>query len=203
MDSAGSRRAALVGFSAGAAMSVMFAAAYPERVSHLIIFGSSAAGPAHRNPAYVERIAQRAASWGDGTFLKQVVSPHASISAQAMQNFGKLERLTATPSALRAQLLPNAQIDVRPILGSVQAPCRVIYRRTEAQRVFDNCRMAWGPGLQLDRHRSRNQQQLEAGRCGAGGEPLPVPKMPRPLYYPGRQVCWRRLEVLRSCALQP
>jgi len=39
MDEIGSGRAILMGFSEGVAMSVLFAATYPERVSHLILFG--------------------------------------------------------------------------------------------------------------------------------------------------------------------
>jgi pimeloyl-ACP methyl ester carboxylesterase len=39
MDEIGSRRAAIVSFSEGACMSALFAATYPDRVSHLILFG--------------------------------------------------------------------------------------------------------------------------------------------------------------------
>ena len=42
MEEVGSSRAALMGFSEGCAMSAMFAASYPERVSHLICFGGFA-----------------------------------------------------------------------------------------------------------------------------------------------------------------
>ncbi|WLA87050.1 alpha/beta fold hydrolase [Bradyrhizobium elkanii] len=42
MDAINSKRAALVGFSEGASMSVLFASTYPERVSHLVLFGSYA-----------------------------------------------------------------------------------------------------------------------------------------------------------------
>src|SRR5882672_11070357 len=40
LDSVGAQRAALLGFSEGCAMSAMFAASYPERVSHLALFGA-------------------------------------------------------------------------------------------------------------------------------------------------------------------
>ena len=39
MDEIGSRRAAILSFSEGACMSALFAATYPDRVSHLILFG--------------------------------------------------------------------------------------------------------------------------------------------------------------------
>jgi pimeloyl-ACP methyl ester carboxylesterase len=42
MDIIGSHRAILLGFSEGCPMSALFAATYPERVSHLILFGGFA-----------------------------------------------------------------------------------------------------------------------------------------------------------------
>ena len=42
MDAAGSQRAALVGLSEGAPMSVVFAASHPERVSALVLYGGLA-----------------------------------------------------------------------------------------------------------------------------------------------------------------
>ena len=42
MDAAGSARAALCGFSEGGAMSIVFAATYPQRASSLILYGAMA-----------------------------------------------------------------------------------------------------------------------------------------------------------------
>ena len=42
MDAIGSQRAALLGISEGSAMSALFAATYPERVSQLILYGGFA-----------------------------------------------------------------------------------------------------------------------------------------------------------------
>src|SRR5882757_462778 len=43
MDDIGSQRAVVVGFSEGSAMSVLFAATYPERVVQLVLFGGYSA----------------------------------------------------------------------------------------------------------------------------------------------------------------
>src|SRR3981189_1327009 len=59
MDDIGSRRAGVVGFSEGAAMSVLFAATYPERVAQLILFGGFAVSPTFRANDLEEIIAQR------------------------------------------------------------------------------------------------------------------------------------------------
>src|ERR1700692_3956736 len=52
MDEIGSRRAALMGFSEGCPMGVLFAATYPERVSHLVLIGGFACA-ADRMPTAV------------------------------------------------------------------------------------------------------------------------------------------------------
>src|SRR5882762_7346093 len=75
LDAVGTQRAALLGFSEGCAMSAMFAASYPERVSHLVLFGGfiryaelfPAADPqvvAHEQMKY----------WGTGALMKGVMA---------------------------------------------------------------------------------------------------------------------------------
>ena len=46
MDAAGSQRAAVIGYSEGGTMSVLFAAAYPQRVSALVLASTTAPFPA-------------------------------------------------------------------------------------------------------------------------------------------------------------
>lgn len=73
MDAIGSKRAALVGFSEGAAMSVLFATTYPERVSHLVLFGGLARiadlFPLNLTPLAIEEgLANLVKRWGNGAF---------------------------------------------------------------------------------------------------------------------------------------
>ncbi len=58
MNEIGSERAALLGFSEGCAMSALFAATYPERVSHVVLFGGFAKGQISE-----EGIAERVKAW--------------------------------------------------------------------------------------------------------------------------------------------
>jgi pimeloyl-ACP methyl ester carboxylesterase len=58
MDDVGSRQAVLLGLSEGAAMGALFAATYPERVSHLILFGGYT-----RSFRTEETILERAKLW--------------------------------------------------------------------------------------------------------------------------------------------
>ncbi len=131
MDDIGSQRAVIVGFSEGSAMSALFAATYPERVVQLILFGGFAF-PAFLLTDAEERIGRVVKAWGTGELMKSVI-PSQAANPDAVSQFAKLERLSASPGAVRAIALLNAQIDVRPILPSVQAPTLVLHRRSDAR----------------------------------------------------------------------
>ena len=74
MESVGSTQATLLGVSEGCAMSVMFAATYPERVSRLILFGGY--GRRRDLPGDGEqRAMQLMKSWGTGVMINRVAQP--------------------------------------------------------------------------------------------------------------------------------
>ena len=131
MDTVSSKRAAVMGFSEGCTMSALFAATYPERVSRLILFGGFAVAAMLSNDME-ERIAQRVKLWGTGAMIK-TAWPSQATNPDAIAQFAKFERLSASPGAIKAISLLNAQIDVRPILPSVQAPTLVLHVRGDAQ----------------------------------------------------------------------
>ncbi len=131
MDDIGSQRAVIVGFSEGSTMSVLFAATYPERVTQLVLFGGFAVASFLTNDLE-GRIARLVKAWGTGEAMKTVI-PSQAANQDAVSQFAKLERLSASPGAVRAISLLNAQIDIRPILPTVQVPTLVLHRRTDAR----------------------------------------------------------------------
>ena len=133
MDEIGSRRAALMGFSEGCPMGVLFAATYPERVSHLVLFGGFARA-ADRMPADVwdASLVERIKNWGTGEMMK-MVAPSQATSPDAIAQFGKFQRLSSTPGAFKTILTLNRQIDVTSILPTVRVPTLVLHRQTDAQ----------------------------------------------------------------------
>jgi class 3 adenylate cyclase len=132
MDDVGSKRAVLFGFSEGSAMSVLFAATYPERLTHLVLFGGFALASEFLTTDLEERMAHRLKNWGTGDLIKTVIAQQAD-SPDAVSRFAKLERNAASPGAIKAIMLLNAQIDVRPVLPNVRVPTLVLHRRTDAQ----------------------------------------------------------------------
>ena len=75
MDDVGSQQAALLGFSEGSPMSALFAATYPERVSHLLLFGGFAKGFNTE-----EAILERVKLWGTGAMIKTLMPSQAASS---------------------------------------------------------------------------------------------------------------------------
>jgi class 3 adenylate cyclase/pimeloyl-ACP methyl ester carboxylesterase len=126
MDELGSTRAALLGFSEGAAMSALFAATYPERVSHLLLFGGF--GKARGDEEWV---AQRVKAWGSGASINGL-NPGQATNPDAVRSFARLERLCASPGTFRDYLLLNINIDVRSILPAIRVPTLALHRRDDA-----------------------------------------------------------------------
>jgi class 3 adenylate cyclase len=126
MESTGSQRAVLLGFSEGSPMSAFFAAAHPERVSRLVLFGGFA-----KSWATDEGILQRVKLWGTGSMIKGV-SPSEATNKEAVSRMAKFERLSASPGTIRAYMALNRMIDVTAILPTVRVPTLVLHRRTDA-----------------------------------------------------------------------
>ena len=132
MDDIGSHRAALMGISEGAAMSALFAATYPERVSQLILYGGFARGAdLWGSDSSMEKVLKRIKHWGNGGLIKGVM-PSRAENQDAVNQFAKFERLSASPGAYKAIVLLNLLIDVRAILPTVRVPTLVLHRRTDA-----------------------------------------------------------------------
>ena len=129
MDAIGSQRATLFGHSEGCAMSVLFAATYPERVSGLILFGGYVT---RRELNIAEILEQRVKFWGTGAMLKRV-APSLTTDPAAVAQFAKFERLSASPGAVKAFTMLNSQIDVSFILPAVRVPTLVLHNQGDVQ----------------------------------------------------------------------
>ncbi len=137
MDAAGSGRAALLGASEGAPMSILFAATYPERTRALLLYG----GYAHFYSAVMGAEALAAflgnaeRTWGTGASLA-AFAPGKVDDARFKAWWARFERLSVSPSAAIALARMNAQIDVRHALASIRVPTLVIHRTTDARVKF-------------------------------------------------------------------
>ena len=131
LDTVGSERAAIYGWSEGGAMSLMFAATYPERTTHLVLVGSYASmrdESWYIPPEQMEQVlAELMNHWGEGMMV-QVNAP-SRIGDQAFVNsVAQLERASASPGSMVSLIRANYEIDVRHVLSSISAPTLIFHR---------------------------------------------------------------------------
>ena len=135
LAAAGSERAAVMGFSEGGALSILFAATYPERVRALVLYATFAR--AAEAPDYLEGVETGRVldeirhaletAWGQGATLDLMV-PAVKDDARARKFMGRYERMCVSPRAGLAHLRWLAEIDVRPVARTLQVPTLVVHR---------------------------------------------------------------------------
>ena len=123
MAAAGSERAALFGYSEGGPMSALFAATHPDRVDALILFGTFACGAAmfDRSDAQPEALDH----WGEGRTL-EIFAPSV-VTEERTRRWAAFERAVGSPAVLRARWRTVAELDVSPVLETVQVPTLVMH----------------------------------------------------------------------------
>jgi class 3 adenylate cyclase/dienelactone hydrolase len=136
MDAAGSERAALLGVSEGASMSILFAATYPDRVQALVSYGGMARSTwaedypwASPVEALIESGTELLAPfWGDGSVV-EIAAPSQDDNADTRAFFGRLERASVSPGMIASLVEMFLGIDVRAVVPSVHVPTLVLHRR--------------------------------------------------------------------------
>ena len=145
MDAARSERAAVFGQSEGGAMSMLFAATYPERTRALVLFGTYAHHASwvlsgERLQAFLDVIER---GWGTGATL-EFFAPSKASDENFRRQWAGWERAGASPAAAIALTRMNTEIDVRPILPAIRVPTLVMHRtgdprcNVEAGRYLSN-----------------------------------------------------------------
>ncbi len=138
MDAAGVERGAVMGQLEGGAMSALFAATHPERVTHLVLYATFprvvrggcgyewAQTPEERN-AGLELSFQ---DWGTGARLA-MFAPSMADDERMVRWMGRFERNSASPTMAWAFLRAMEDLDVRDVLPSIRVPTLVMRRRDD------------------------------------------------------------------------
>jgi len=134
LDAVGSERTAVLGFSEGGSLAMVFAATHPERVTHLVLFGafprSAEASDFPKGAEAGERVAALLRivdeSWGEGLTLDSI-SPSLAHIERAREFMGRFERASLSPRAARTHLRWIAEIDTRAVARSLRVPTLVMH----------------------------------------------------------------------------
>lgn len=134
MDAAGSERAAILGESEGGPLSILFAAAHPERTIGLILQGAEVRerrdddwpwGEATDDEAeaYYASIPER---WGQGLGFQHVF-PSVGDVEWGRALLGRLQQHAATPAAWEAFARMAHDIDVRHVAPAINVPTLIVH----------------------------------------------------------------------------
>jgi class 3 adenylate cyclase len=133
MDAVGSERAALLGFSEGVALSALYAATHPERVSALILYDGGVVGPyadnAPDDPEWMRQIqgvGESIERWGEGETVDWIAPTLAALPGQRAF-WGMFERATMSPGMARIYWEAISRLDVRDVLPAITAPTLVMH----------------------------------------------------------------------------
>lgn len=137
LDTVGSRRTVVMGYLAGTAPAMVFAASYPERVQSLILFGPYARLKADDGyplgfPQEVvdQLVAGTLATWGKGGALP-MFAPSMADDERFRTWWGQMERLSASPGTAAALIRQWFDVDVRRVLHAIRVPTLVMVRRDQ------------------------------------------------------------------------
>ena len=150
MDAVGCERAAIMGFSEGGPMAMLFAATYPERTAALVLYGTLAtwkraedypwaftteelralietADPIRGTPAWMDQALRN-------------LAPTTADDPGVRRWWRTWVQSSASPGAVRALAVMNSGIDVRHTLPAIRVPVLVVHRVGDEDVLIDEGR---------------------------------------------------------------
>jgi pimeloyl-ACP methyl ester carboxylesterase len=139
MDAVGSRRAAFYGLSEGAAMSILFAATYPERTAALVVrsaFPRRMWAPDYpwgrTEQEYDREVERDLRVFGPREQARESVRALGTFNDEELEGFLEMLRFGSSPSTLAALHRMNREIDIRHVLPAVRVPTLVLHGSEDA-----------------------------------------------------------------------
>jgi pimeloyl-ACP methyl ester carboxylesterase len=133
IEAAGIERFALMGLSEGGSTALRYAAKYPDRVSHLVIWGSFLVAPRFADVPQFAAVARLIPDhWGsDSPAFHQMFTAMILPDGNAAQNklFNDMQRLSATAATATAFIREVSETDVRDIAPTIETPALVLHRK--------------------------------------------------------------------------
>ena len=149
VDTLGLDRFALIGSSKGGPTAIAYAARHPERVSHLVLYGTFAQGwrinanrsDIERREAIISLMRQRWAQ--DNPAFRQILTarflPDATL--EEMGWFNDLQRLSSSAENAVRLYRSLGELNVVDLLPAIKAPTLVLHCRDDAAVAFEKGRL--------------------------------------------------------------
>jgi DNA-binding winged helix-turn-helix (wHTH) protein/pimeloyl-ACP methyl ester carboxylesterase len=148
VDTIGLDKFALLGVSAGCAVSIAYALRHPERVTHLVLYGGFVRGLRKRGSR--EQIEQSDAlrtlilqGWGsENPAFRQIFTSMfiPGGAAEQVQWFNDLQRITASPQNAVRLMRAMEDVEMEHLLSEVRIPTLVMHCRGDARVPFEEGR---------------------------------------------------------------
>jgi len=118
----------LMGTSMGASVAVAWAAAHPDTVRRLVLYGGWVRGDDLSPPNVRDHVLGLVESnWGLGSdVLTDIFAPDADRTTRV--EFARYQRASSTAASARALLALSYELDVSDLVGRVRAPTLVVHR---------------------------------------------------------------------------
>ena len=150
VDAAGVERFPLLGISQGGPIAITYAVRHPERVSHLILYGSYVRGKLNRNlsPERLEEVQMLGdlirLGWGrESPAFRQVFSmmfiPEGTPEQWSW--FNELQKVSASPENAARIYDGFNHIDVSDLAPQVRAPTLILHAREDGRIPFEEGRL--------------------------------------------------------------
>jgi class 3 adenylate cyclase len=147
MDAVGSKRAAVLGESEGGPLSLLFAAAHPERTAALILQGAEVRerkdgdwpwgeSTEEEFEAWTKTIPER---WGKGLAFGALV-PSVGDIEWGKEWLGRLQKNSLTPAAWEGFARMAFDIDVRDVVPSLNVPTLIVHAAEDQVCHVENAR---------------------------------------------------------------
>jgi class 3 adenylate cyclase len=132
VDHLGLQKFPLFGISAGGPVSLLYTSRHSERVSRLVLYGTTAGYAAGEHPRdEASRAALAAfvrANWGIASKTLAIVFFPSGADQETLDRFARLQRISTTAETA-ARLLEGMASDLRPLLQRMTLPVLVCHRR--------------------------------------------------------------------------
>jgi pimeloyl-ACP methyl ester carboxylesterase len=147
MDAVGSERAALIGESEGGPLSMLFAAAHPDRTRALILQGAEVRERTDDDWPWGEAteenfeasMAMLPEKWGKGTAFVRLL-PSLGDVEWGREWLGRVQRNAATPNAIEGFMRMAFDIDVRDLAPSINVPTLIYHAQGDQVCHVENAR---------------------------------------------------------------